>query len=387
VGERLNRVALLGSTGSIGTQTLSVVRALRGRVEMVALAGGRNARTLSSQLSEFRPRLYYALDPGAVDSCGATMASLEEIASDDGVDTVVVATSGRAGLAPTLAALRHGKKVALASKEVLVMAGHLVMEAARCVGASLVPIDSEHSAVWQCLQGENGEISRLMLTASGGPFRDYTQEMLSQVTATEALSHPVWSMGAKITIDSATLMNKGLELIEAHWLFGVLLERIEVLVHPECIVHSMVEFVDGSVKAQLGVPDMSMPIQYALTHPDRLPGLAGRLRWDSLRTLSFRPVDEVKFRCLGLARGAISAGSTYPAALCGADEAAVALFLRGAIQFTDIAPLVESALSSHCPSEAKDIDAVVAAYEGAHEYVLERPAAYSRHSECRTEQV
>jgi 1-deoxy-D-xylulose-5-phosphate reductoisomerase len=315
------------------------------------------------------------------------MASLEEIASDDGVDTVVVATSGRAGLAPTLAALRHGKKVALASKEVLVMAGHLVMEAARCVGASLVPIDSEHSAVWQCLQGENGEISRLMLTASGGPFRDYTQEMLSQVTATEALSHPVWSMGAKITIDSATLMNKGLELIEAHWLFGVLLERIEVLVHPECIVHSMVEFVDGSVKAQLGVPDMSMPIQYALTHPDRLPGLAGRLRWDSLRTLSFRPVDEVKFRCLGLARGAISAGSTYPAALCGADEAAVALFLRGAIQFNDIAPLVESALSSHCPSEAKDIDAVVAAYERAHEYVREREAAFSRYSECRTEQV
>ena len=383
----MNRVALLGSTGSIGTQTLAVVRALRGRVELVALAGGRNSRTLSSQLAEFRPRLYHALDPNTVDSCGATMASLEEIASDDGVDTVVVATSGRAGLGPTLAALRHGKKVALASKEVLVMAGHLVMEAARCAGASLVPIDSEHSAVWQCLQGESGEINRLMLTASGGPLRDYTQEMLTHVTAAEALSHPVWSMGAKITVDSATLMNKGLELIEAHWLFGVPLERIEVLVHPECIVHSMVEFVDGSVKAQLGVPDMSLPIQYALTHPERVPGLAERLRWDSLRTLSFRPVDDSRFPCLGLARWAISTGSSYPAALCGADEAAVELFLSGAIQFTDIAPLVESALSSHCPSEAKEIDAVVAAYERAHGYVLERSAEYSRHFECHTEQV
>ena len=377
----MNRVALLGSTGSIGTQTLSVARALRGHVEVVALAGGRNARTLSSQLSEFRPRLYHTLEPDAVDSCGATMATLEEIASDDGVDTVVVATSGRAGLAPTLAALRHGKRVALASKEVLVMAGQLVMAAARCEGASLVPIDSEHSAVWQCLQGENGEISRLILTASGGPFRDYTPEALFHVTAAEALAHPVWSMGAKITIDSATLMNKGLEIVEAHWLFGVPVERIEVVVHPECIVHSMVEFVDGSVKAQMSVPDMALPIQYALTHPDRIPGLIGRLQWDVLRTLSFRPVDEDRFPCLGLARGAVSAGGTCPAALCGADEAAVALFLRGAIRFTDIAPLVESALSSHCPSETQSLDAVVTAYERAREYVLGHPAACSRLSE------
>jgi len=387
VGDRLNRVALLGSTGSIGTQTLAVARGLRGQVEVVALAGGKNAQSLSGQLAEFRPRLYHTLVPDMVESCGAILASLEQIACDDGVDTVVVATSGRIGLAPTLAALRHGKRVALASKEVLVMAGHQGMEVANSAGASLRPVDSEHSAIWQCLGGESGGVSRLLLTASGGPFRDCAPDDLHHVTAADALSHPVWSMGSKVTIDSATLMNKGLEIIEAHWLFGVPLERIEVVIHPQCIVHSMVEFVDGSVKAQLGVPDMSLPIQYALTHPDRIPGLAGRLQWDSPRTLSFEPVDVAKFPCLRLARGAGSAGGTYPAVLCGADEAAVALFLQGAIRFTDIAQLVESALESHRPSGAESIDDIVAAYDRAHEYVLGRGIARNCVSESRREQV
>ncbi len=359
----MNRVALLGSTGSIGTQTLSVARRLRGQVEIAALAGGRNHELLSLQLAEFHPRLYHSLVPARVHSGAARLASLEQIATDAAVDTVVVATSGRAGLEPTLAALRHGKRVALASKEVLVMAGPLVKEASRCPGAELVPIDSEHSAIWQCLQGERNGVSRLLLTASGGPFREYSSERLEHITAEESLSHPVWSMGVKITIDSATLMNKGLEVLEAGWLFDVPLERIEVVVHPECIVHSMVEFVDGSVKAQLSVPDMALPIQYALTHPDRVPAPNELLEWNTSRTLNFVPPDTDRFPCLRLAREAGIAGGGYPAVLCGADEAAVTLFLQHRIRFTDIPILVERALNSYAGPDSVNLDVILAAYE------------------------
>ena len=319
----MNRVAVLGSTGSIGVQTLSVARRLRDQIEIVALAGGRNAATLSEQIAEFRPRLYYSLHPESVNPGGARFAELEDVASDSEVDTVVVATSGCAGLRPTLAALHRGKKVALASKEVLVIGGRFVMEAAARSGSTLAPVDSEHSAIWQCLQGETDSVSRLLLTASGGPFRDYPAERLELVAPAEALSHPVWSMGTKISIDSATLMNKGLEVIEAHWLFGVPLERIEVVVHPECVVHSMVEFVDGCVKAQLGPADMALPIQYAITYPSRLPCVAEPVRWDVGRTLTFEPADVGRFPCLHLALRAGLAGGACPAVLCGADEAAV----------------------------------------------------------------
>jgi 1-deoxy-D-xylulose-5-phosphate reductoisomerase len=346
-----------------------VVRHLAGEVAVVALAGGANGRLLSQQLREFEPRLYHTLASDTTVPSSCRQASLEDIASDDAVDTVLVATSGRAGLEPTLAALRHGKRVALASKEVLVMIGHLVMAAAREHGATVVPVDSEHSAIAQCLTGENGGISRLLLTASGGPFYRLDEDALSRVTAAEALAHPVWSMGKKITVDSATLMNKGLEVIEAHWLFDVPLADIEVLVHPECIVHSMVEFVDGAVKAQLGSPDMVLPIQYALTCPQRRACPSPRLEWGQARCLTFTPVDTSRFRCLRLAQEAGAAGRSYPSVLCGADDAAVAGFLEGRVGFMDIPRLVEEALEAHRPHEVHEAGGGVAAYEWGYGYV------------------
>ncbi len=370
----MNRVAVLGSTGSVGTQALGVARRLRDQIEIVALGGGMNGPLLSQQLLEFQPRLFHTLAPDTVQSSGAHRCSLEDIASDDGVDTVLVATSGRAGLLPTLAALRRGKRVALASKEVLVMAGRLVTEMARQGGALLLPVDSEHSAIWQCLQGERGAISRLLLTASGGPFWGFTEGMLSRVTAADAVAHPVWSMGAKISVDSATLMNKGLEVIEAHWLFDVALDRIQVLLHPECVVHSMVEFVDGSVKAQIGPPDMALPIQYALTYPDRVPGVMTPLDWSARRVLTFAPIDDAVFSCLRLAREACSAGRTYPAVLCGADEAAVSLFLRGEVTFLEISHLLQCAVDAHRPTDESIVGDVVGAYDWAQDYVTSQYA-------------
>ncbi len=364
----MNRVAVLGSTGSVGTQALAVARRLRDEVEIVALAGGRNGTLLTRQLAEFRPRLYHTLAPGQVTSTGARLSSLQDIVTDEAVDTVLVAISGQAGLLPTLAALSSGKRVALASKEVLVAAGPLLRQAAHQSGAMLLPVDSEHSAIWQCLVGEASGLSQLLLTASGGPFLHHSRPMLEHVTAAEALAHPVWSMGAKISVDSATLMNKGLEVLEAHWLFDVPIERIKVLVHPQCVVHSMVEFVDGTVKAQMGPPDMAFPIQYALTYPHRVPGVTA-LAWDVERALTFAPVDDALFPCLRLAIQAGSAGNTYPAALCGADEGAVKLFLEGKIGFLTIPDLIDGALQAHCPSDAVTVDAVTSAHDWAERYV------------------
>jgi 1-deoxy-D-xylulose-5-phosphate reductoisomerase len=383
----MNRVAVLGSTGSVGTQALAVARHLRDEIEIVALAGGKNGQLLSRQLAEFQPRLYHTLAPDLVTQRGGVSCSLEDMASDEAVDIVLIATSGRAGLLPALAALRHGKRVALASKEVLVMAGPLIMEAARHAGAELLPVDSEHSAIRQCLQGEDSGISRLLLTASGGPFRDYTAEMLQRVTPADAMAHPVWSMGPKISVDSATLMNKGLEVIEAHWLFGVAQQSIQVLLHPECVVHSMVEFVDGSVKAQLGSPDMALPIQYALTYPLRLPGPSSHLSWDERRMLTFSPVDRSQFPCLRLADEAGGAGKTYPAALCGADEAAVELFVNGHVGFADISRLVACALDAHSPMNEITVDAAIASYDWARDYVMCHYPRICSITETQTRQV
>ncbi len=367
----LNRVALLGSTGSIGTQTLEVARHLREQVKVVALASGRNAQLLSLQLNEFQPRLYHSLIPEEVASGHSVLTTPEEIVADDQVDTVIVATAGSAGLKPTLVALAHGKTVALANKEVMVMAGSLVMESARRTGAAVVPIDSEHNAIWQCLRGEErASVQQILLTASGGPFRTYPVERLKAVTAREALAHPVWPMGPKVTIDSATLMNKGLEVIEAHWLFDMPYEQIRVLLHPECLIHSMVEFVDGSIKAQLSSPDMTLPIQYALTYPDRVRSPRRPFAWDTLYTLTFTQVDTNRFPGLRIAREAGYAGRTYPAALCGADDAAVTLFLRGAIEFPQIAQLVEHTLAAHSPCDATTLEAVVGADAWARDYVM-----------------
>jgi 1-deoxy-D-xylulose-5-phosphate reductoisomerase len=263
-------------------------------------------------------------------------------------DIIVVATSGTAGLDATLAAVRAGKRLALANKESLVVAGEIIIGAAAASGASILPVDSEHSAIFQCLAGEKQAPRRIILTASGGPFRGYSPERMAGITPAQALRHPSWQMGPKVTVDSATLMNKGLEVIEAHWLFGVPFENITVLVHPKSIVHSMVEFIDGSVKAQLGRPDMRLPIQYALTYPDRLANNElPALDWDCFADLAFEPPDVERFPCLRLAVEAGQKGGTWPAALCAADEAAVELFLAGRIRFTDISGIVERTLEGH----------------------------------------
>ena len=352
-------LAILGSTGSIGRQTLDVVRSLPGRFDVIALAAGRNVTLLEEQARQFRPRFVwvereadYLKGRIASGDLPARWVTMEEMASHPDVDLVVVATVGSAGLGPTLAALRAGKAVALANKEVLVMAGHIITAEARRHGAHLRPIDSEHSAIWQCLWGESPDsVQRIVLTASGGPFRDTPREDLARVTAQEALRHPNWQMGQKITVDSATLLNKGLECIEARWLFDIPLERIEVLLHRESIVHSLVEFRDGSIKAQMGVPDMRLPNQCALTYPERTESAAvPKLDLKQIGTLTFGVPDLKHFPCLGLALEAGRRGGTYPAVLAAADEVAVQHFLTGHIGFLDISRIIEDALRAHHPS-------------------------------------
>ena len=261
---------------------------------------------------------------------------------------MVIATSGKAGLLATIAAVKAGKKVAIANKEPLVMAGEIITRAAKQSGAQILPIDSEHSAIWQCLNGESQPPKRIILTASGGPFRGFSPEQLAKVTPQQALQHPSWQMGKKVTIDSATLMNKGLEIMEAHWLFGIPIENIDIIIHPQSIIHSMVEFTDGSFKAQLSFPDMRLPIQYALTYPERVanPELP-QLDWHKIKGLTFEPPDLLRFPCLELAIKAARTGGTNPTALCAADEVAVELFLKRAIKFTDIAALVEQIVQEH----------------------------------------
>jgi len=361
-------LAILGSTGSIGRQTLEVVRHLRGRFRIVGLAAGRNVTLLEEQAREFSPTLLWAdreSDYLRQKAAGlrARWAPMEEMACHPEVDIVVVATPGRAGLLPTLAAVRAGKVVALANKEVLVMAGHLVVAAARQHGADLRPVDSEHSAIWQCLWGEDrASIARIILTGSGGPFRDLSLDDLGRVTADEALRHPTWQMGHKVTVDSATLLNKGLEAIEAHWLFGVPFDKIEVVLHRESIVHSLVEFRDGSIKAQLGMPDMRLPIQCALTYPQRLPAArVKRLDLARLGTLAFCQPEPRRFPCLGLALEAGRSGGTFPAAMAAADEVAVEHFLAGRIGFMDIPRAIEATLSAHQGTVEPSLEDVLAA--------------------------
>ena len=366
----MRKIAILGSTGSIGRQTLDVVRAFPDRLRVVALAANRNARLLETQLKQFQPKLFYCSAKAEADY-GAEFVPMEEIASHAEVDLVVVATAGKAGLTPTVAALQAGKTVALASKEVLVMAGEIVVDEASIHGARILPVDSEHSAVWQCLQGEKSKPRQLFLTASGGPFYRYSPSQLAGVTPKSALRHPVWRMGARITIDSATLMNKGLEVIEAHWLFSFPFDSIRVLIHPQSIVHSMVEFVDGSIKAQLGWPDMRLPIQYALSYPERwanseLP----RLDWNKSQSLEFEPVDYERFPSVKLAIEAGRLGGTYPAVLCAADEVAVELFLAGKIAFTDVPKVVATVLEHHKSVSRPSLNEILAADAWAREYAL-----------------
>ncbi len=347
--DSITNLVILGSTGSIGRQTLDVVRALPERFRIIGLAAGENTALLKEQMEEFKPQYYYhSAKKGQTKLPNLRYISMEEMAALPEVDIVVVATPGGAGLKPTLAAVRAGKKVALSNKESLVSAGRIIMEQAAKYNASILPVDSEHSAIWQCLEGEDKKCAKVVLTASGGPFRGYTKKQLEGVTPEQALKHPSWTMGKKVTIDSATLFNKGMEVIEAHWLFDIPYEDISVLVHPQSIIHSMVEFADGSTKAQLGVPDMRLPIQYALTYNERInnPEIPG-IDWTKINKLDFEQPDMEAFPCLRLAIDAGKEGGTATAVLCAADEIAVSLFLSHRIKFNHIAQLIAKTLDKH----------------------------------------
>ena len=376
MGNVVKQLAVLGSTGSIGQQTIQVVRALPQQFRIVGLTAGNNIDLLSQQINDFRPKFvhYQGKEANTHLAKGEyTFLSPEDIARHPEVDTVVIATPGKSGLSPTLVAVRAGKNVALANKESLVVAGRIITQEAELNKARILPIDSEHSAIWQCLRGETQAPSRLILTASGGPFLHYSTAQLKNVTVEQALKHPSWQMGTKVTIDSATLMNKGFEVIEAHWLFNIPLENIQVLIHPQSIVHSMVEFADGSTKAQLSYPDMRLPIQYALSYPERLPNSQlPRLDWNQIKSLTFELPDLNSFPCLKLAIEAGRKGDTYPAVLGAADEAAVELFLSRRIRFIEIAKLVEQTLEQHQAITADPtLDDILAADAWARQKVIE----------------
>lgn len=362
---RTKRLAVLGSTGSIGQQTLEVVRKFPGVFEVMGLACNSNIDLFRQQVDEFKPPL--VCTSSTPTRFAAASTSLEEIAVCREVDIVVIATTGKAGLGPAISAIKAGKKVALANKEILVMAGDIITRMAARHGASILPIDSEHSAIWQCLQGEAGrKISRLLLTASGGPFFGMSRAKLATVSVDDALNHPTWKMGKKVTIDSATLFNKGLEAIEAHWLFKIPYRKIEILIHRQSIVHSMVEFSDGSVKAQMSTPDMRLPIQYALFYPDRVANNdLTPLNFSGPMNLSFEPVKLNDFPCLKIAFEAARKGDTYPAVICAADEVAVHLFIRRQIKFTDIATIIEKTMNMHKPVSNPRIEDILNSDEWA----------------------
>jgi 1-deoxy-D-xylulose-5-phosphate reductoisomerase len=365
------RLAVLGSTGSIGQQTLDVARRHPDKISVIALAAGGNVNLLQKQAAEFKPRFVSCVGRNLV--CGDSVClPHEEMAKHPDVDIVLVAVPGGAGLAPALAAAQAGKIIAMANKECLVAAGEILLAEAKSHGSQIRPVDSEHSAIWQCLVGETSKPEKLILTASGGPFRDYPLEKIESVTPEQALAHPSWKMGRKVTIDSATLMNKGLEVIEAHRLYDIPYERIEVVIHPQSIIHSMVEFADGGVKAQLSPPDMRLPIQYALSYPDRWgnPDLT-RADWPKIGRLDFAAPDLDKFPCLKLAIEAGKKGNTFPAVLAASDEEAVNLFLERKIKFGDIALLVARTLEEHIPAGSPSLDNIAVTERWARQKVTE----------------
>lgn len=368
----MKKIAILGSTGSIGTQTLDVIRAHSDELEVVALAAGSNKERLKEQIREFHPELVSLSDEKKAQElkeelageavevvCG--MDGLIEVAGIDSADVVVTAVVGMMGILPTMEAIRKGKDIALANKETLVTAGHLIIPMAREYGVSILPVDSEHSAIFQCLQGEPKKaLDKILLTASGGPFRGKSAEFLETVTLEDALNHPNWSMGPKITIDSSTMVNKGLEVMEAKWLFGVDYSQIEVVIQPQSIIHSMVQYIDGAVIAQLGTPDMRVPIEYALFYPERrsLPG--DRLDFSKLSQITFEKPDYKVFRGLSLAIEAGKTGGTMPTVFNAANERAVAKFLKGEIKYTDIVRSIEKCMDAHKVSAHPDLEEILA---------------------------
>ena len=365
-------IAVLGSTGSIGRNSLEVIKGLPDRFRVTYLTANKNTDLLAQQIRIFKPRGVVVLDENRASALKNQMNGsvefltgvhgLKEVVRRDDVDIVISSLVGFAGLEPTIEAIRHHKTVALANKETLVAAGQLITALLREYGVQLIPIDSEHSAILQCLQGEDpARIARLILTASGGPFLNKPLQEFESITVDQALHHPNWQMGRKITVDSATLMNKGLQVIEAHWLFGLPAQKIDVVIHPQSIIHSMVEFIDGSVKAQLGIPDMKLPIQYALTFPDRFPMNGERLSFPKLQSMTFSEPDRNKFRCLQLAYDALSRGGTLPAAMNAANEVAVEAFLTKRITFKRIPEVIENAMTTHKTISSPELPDIIEA--------------------------
>ncbi len=364
----MKTVAVLGSTGSVGTQTLDVLERFRGSFQVVGLAAGHWSDAFASQVRAWQPPYAAVAENGAGGSDEADTrlfsgtTALEHLVEETNPDIVVLGTPGLRGLAACLIALRAGKVAAIANKETLVAAGDLVTRTAREHGGTIVPVDSEHNGVWQCLRGEDtSAVAEIVITSSGGAFRDTPIEDLKTASVEQALNHPTWSMGPKITVDSATLMNKGLEIIEASWLFGVPQSKVSVVLHRQSIVHALVEFADGSIKAQLSVPDMRLPIMYALMYPERPCADLPRLQIQHLGSLTFEPIDEVRYPSIPIARGAAEAGGAYPVVLNAANEVAVERFLDGEVGFTDIVPLVAETIALHNDQGAASIEEILAA--------------------------
>ena len=368
----MKKIAILGSTGSIGTQTLDVVREHSDELQVVALAAGTNKERLKEQIKEFHPKFVSLSDEKKAQElkeelageqvevvCG--MEGLIEVAGADSADVVVTAVVGMMGILPTMEAIKKGKDIALANKETLVTAGHLIIPMAKEYGVSILPVDSEHSAIFQSLQGEpKAALDKILLTASGGPFRGKSAEFLETVTLEDALNHPNWSMGPKITIDSSTMVNKGLEVMEAKWLFGVDYSQIEVVIQPQSIIHSMVQYVDGAIIAQLGTPDMRVPIEYALFYPERRSLSGDRLDFSKLSQITFEKPDYKVFRGLSLAIEAGKTGGTMPTVFNAANERAVAKFLKGEIKYTDIVRSIEKCMDAHKVSAHPDLEEILA---------------------------
>ena len=376
----MKKIAILGSTGSIGRQALAVVDAFPERFQVVSLAAGSNVQLLAAQAKKYQPQVVSIgseekakelADLLQGEPCDIVVGreGAEIAATCEDVEMVLAAISGIAGLLPVVAAIKAGKDIAFANKEVLVAAGQLVMDLVREKGVRLLPVDSEHSAVWQCLSGDCRQVESILLTASGGPFRDFSREQLAKVRAADALKHPTWSMGNKITIDSATLMNKGFEIIEAHWLFGMPYERIKAVVHPQSVIHSMVQFVDGAILAQLGPTDMRLAIQYAFTYPERWENNLERVDFSALGALTFAAPDMERFPCLALAIEAGKQGGTYPVVLNGANEVLVDLFLQDKISFLDISRLVEMTLAAHNSITMPSLSDILACDQWARAFV------------------
>lgn len=379
----MKKIAVLGSTGSIGTQTMDIVRANTDLCVSV-IAAGSNIKLAEQQIREFKPELCVIYDEKAAKELKEAVCDLPvkvlsgmegmlEAAVYPGVDTVVTAMVGMIGIRPTIAAIEAGKNIALANKETLVTAGHLIMPLAKKHGVSILPVDSEHSAIFQSLNGENAaRVNKILLTASGGPFRGKTKEELKHMTVEDALKHPNWAMGKKITVDSATLVNKGLEVMEARWLFGVGLDRIQVVVHPQSIIHSMVEYIDGAIIAELGMPDMKLPIQYALFYPDRRPLDTKHVDFYDLSKMTFEAPDMDTFTGLKLAFLAAESGGTMPTVFNAANEKAVSLFLNKKIGFMDIPDMIGQAMEHHKVVENPDVSQILDAEQEAYEFIESR---------------